>query len=185
MKALSILHPWALLIAAGEKTIENRKWYLGHTGPMLIHAGKSKRLMTDELQEELADSLFRVAPDPFELMTFGAVIGRVDVEMCCRPMEIVNREDRCWAEGPWCIACRNAVLFAEPLPWRGQLGVFDVPDSEVAGREAARCSALLNDQDQCLNDGRVRLNYLGDPSFNHLFCRDCAEKLRQSDAGYC
>lgn len=62
-------------------------------------------------------------------MTLGAIVGSVNVEMCCRPTEIMVRTDRVWAEGPWCIVCRDAVLFKDPIPFRGQLGVFDVPDS--------------------------------------------------------
>ena len=40
MKALSIMQPWAWLICAGHKDIENRSWSTGFRGPVLIHAGK-------------------------------------------------------------------------------------------------------------------------------------------------
>lgn len=40
MKALSILQPWAWLITAGHKDIENRRWWTNYRGPFLIHAGK-------------------------------------------------------------------------------------------------------------------------------------------------
>jgi hypothetical protein len=38
MKALSIRQPWAWLIIAGIKDIENRRWATNHRGPILVHA---------------------------------------------------------------------------------------------------------------------------------------------------
>ena len=126
MKALSVLQPWALLLVSGVKTVENRTWYLGYRGPLLIHAGKSKRLMTDELFENLADALFTAEPFPHDHMELGAIVGRVEVVDCLKPTQIWNRADRGWAEGPWCIICRNAERFETPIPFRGQLRLFEV-----------------------------------------------------------
>jgi len=39
-KALSIRQPWAHLIVAGIKQIENRTWTTRYRGPLLIHAGQ-------------------------------------------------------------------------------------------------------------------------------------------------
>jgi hypothetical protein len=38
LKILSIRHPWAYLIANGDKDIENRMWRTKYRGPFLIHA---------------------------------------------------------------------------------------------------------------------------------------------------
>jgi hypothetical protein len=40
MKVLTLIQPWATLIALGEKKIETRSWRTSYRGPMLIHAGK-------------------------------------------------------------------------------------------------------------------------------------------------
>ncbi|TWH45918.1 ASCH domain-containing protein [Sporomusa sp. KB1] len=40
MKALTILQPWASLIAYGAKRIETRNWVTKYRGPIAIHAGK-------------------------------------------------------------------------------------------------------------------------------------------------
>jgi hypothetical protein len=40
MKALTILQPWASLIACGEKQIETRSRAMKYRGPIAIHAGK-------------------------------------------------------------------------------------------------------------------------------------------------
>ena len=41
MKALTILQPWASLIACGAKKIETRSWGTKYRGPLAIHAGKN------------------------------------------------------------------------------------------------------------------------------------------------
>ncbi|MCB2188832.1 MAG: ASCH domain-containing protein [Deltaproteobacteria bacterium] len=38
MKCLSIRQPWASLIVAGMKDVENRSWATKYRGPVLIHA---------------------------------------------------------------------------------------------------------------------------------------------------
>jgi hypothetical protein len=40
MKSITIIQPWATLIALGEKKYETRGWPTKHRGPLAIHAGK-------------------------------------------------------------------------------------------------------------------------------------------------
>lgn len=40
MKAITIIQPWATLIALGEKQFETRSWCTKHRGELAIHAGK-------------------------------------------------------------------------------------------------------------------------------------------------
>ena len=47
MKVITILQPYALLIALGEKHIETRGWQSGYCGPLLIHAGKSPAMLPE------------------------------------------------------------------------------------------------------------------------------------------
>lgn len=41
MKALSLLQPWATLVAIGAKQIETRSWANSYRGPLAIHASKA------------------------------------------------------------------------------------------------------------------------------------------------
>jgi hypothetical protein len=41
MKAITILQPWASLIACGAKQIETRSWKTSYRGPLAIHAAKA------------------------------------------------------------------------------------------------------------------------------------------------
>ena len=90
-RALSIAEPWAYLIAAGFKQLENRTWRTDYRGPMAIHAGKTRRNMFDEAGTlELCDlhpKIFAAfdderIDDEHPLFQFGAIIGVVDVIDC-------------------------------------------------------------------------------------------------------
>lgn len=76
MKALTILQPWAHLIAFGAKRVENRSWITGYRGPLVIHAGKSDRLIT-ERDREL-----------YPAMAFGAIVAVAELVECVRLGEL-------------------------------------------------------------------------------------------------
>jgi hypothetical protein len=40
IRALTLLQPWASLIAVGAKRLETRSWSTAYRGPLAIHAGK-------------------------------------------------------------------------------------------------------------------------------------------------
>jgi len=53
MKALTLMQPWATLVAIGAKKIETRSWPTKYRGPLAIHASKRfpkefKRLLGEE-----------------------------------------------------------------------------------------------------------------------------------------
>ena len=41
MKTISLLQPWASLVAIGAKKIETRSWHTSYRGPLAIHASKA------------------------------------------------------------------------------------------------------------------------------------------------
>lgn len=41
MKALSLMEPWAWLVAIGAKRIETRSWRTNYRGPLAIHAART------------------------------------------------------------------------------------------------------------------------------------------------
>ena len=129
MKCLSVRQPWAWAIISGLKTIENRSWSTRHRGPLAIHAGLSRA------EYRLGFDFDRLMPGlpPAGDLAFGAIVGVVDV-VDCVPYELVR--DRLFAEPlGWCW------ILADPrpielVPWRGQLGLFEVPDAII--REPVR-----------------------------------------------
>ena len=149
MKALSIKQPWAWLILAGVpemvpkpvpdnpkshtpefsgrvgvKDVENRRWPLpkGFTLPQRIYVHAPIRV--DECMDVLLD--MRIPP-AFALMGFspvvarrGAIVGEVDVTGC------VTESNSPWFEGPYGFTLSNPMAYKEPIPYKGQLGFFDV-----------------------------------------------------------
>jgi len=59
MKALTILQPWASLIACGAKKIETRSWATKYRGPIAIHAGKIEaKVKNKEIEAAIESALF-------------------------------------------------------------------------------------------------------------------------------
>ena len=143
MKCLTICQPYAALIMRGEKRVENRNWSTSYRGPLMIHAGKSREWL--ELDEtEMFDESYNI---PLSEMAFGAIVGIVDLVEVVRnvplhglpvfrfPSDILRRfpwiADHAHAEGPCCLILQNIAPFTRAIPYRGQQGLFDVPDEIV------------------------------------------------------
>ncbi len=119
MKALSIRQPWAWLIVHGYKDVENRTWATSYRGPLLVHAGLALDPGYDRAAA-LARDLGIDLPAAADLPR-GAIVGRVDVVGC------VRWHPSRWFEGPYAFVLANAAAI-DPIPMRGMLGLFNVPD---------------------------------------------------------
>lgn len=122
MKALSILQPWAWLIAAGHKDIENRKWSTTFRGSFLIHAGKG--FDTYGYRDILHRFPEIEMPDLADFER-GGIVGAGELVDC------VQLSKSPWFNGPHGFVIRNAREL-EFTPWRGQLGWFEVPTDQLA-----------------------------------------------------
>ena len=78
MKAITILEPWASLIAYGVKKIETRSWSTNYRGKIAIHAGKSKKNTGGVINEFKGIKL----PDDFIPLNYGCVIAIADLVDC-------------------------------------------------------------------------------------------------------
>lgn len=77
MKAITILQPWASLIACGKKQIETRSWATKYRGPIAIHVGlNTKFLRQFYTQEPFKTALIGVKP------RLGYVIAIADLIAC-------------------------------------------------------------------------------------------------------
>ncbi|WP_059043988.1 ASCH domain-containing protein [Paenibacillus rubinfantis] len=80
MKAITILQPWATLIAIGEKKYETRGWATKHRGPLAIHAGKKVDRNACEL-EPFKSTLAKHGYTANNLPT-GAVVAVAELKEC-------------------------------------------------------------------------------------------------------
>jgi ASCH domain-containing protein len=127
MKAISIRQPWAWLIVAGIKDIENRTWSTKHRGPLRIHASASKVDLVSIEEIELRHGM-RI---DLAKLQFGGIIGAVEL------VDVVTRSSSPWFRGPlgWVMREPRALPF---MPVRGMQRLFDVPDlCEVECRSSA------------------------------------------------
>lgn len=143
MKALSIRAPWWWFILHAGKDIENRDWWTGYRGTVLIHA--SKWFGVSEVREDFEyarDCMVEPHLDypSVSLNSMRAVGGRIvgSAEI----VDCVKQSDSPWFQGKYGFVLRNPIAFDEPYPVRGALGFFDAPEpaSALAGRDPQRTS---------------------------------------------
>lgn len=128
MRALTVKNPYALLICAGVKDIENRSRNTNYRGKLLIHSSKTiherfKNCLYDftsyQSSEILKKGLTKLMID--KDYKYGCIIGEAEIVDCVK--------DSCsiWAEEGyfhWKLA--NAKLYDEPIEnVKGQLGIWN------------------------------------------------------------
>lgn len=123
--ALTVLEPYATAIMRSQKTWENRPIRTKYRGPLVIHAGKSKRMLP-VIPELLRSGLCE--PDHLASLRLGCILGVVDLIGCEQYVPGTDRwKDEAWACGPWCLHVVRPRLLPEPVPYKGMLGLWSCP----------------------------------------------------------
>lgn len=148
MLALSLIQPYASLIACGHKQFETRSWQTRYRGPLAIHA--SARI-TFDARLRCSDEPFRTAlrdaltaggvaapgsdVDLWKRLPVGAIlaVGRlvdcVRVESLIGPprhARLTEREEAFgdYTPGRWAWLIGDVRPLPEPIPARGRLGLW-------------------------------------------------------------
>jgi hypothetical protein len=126
MKAITVKQPWAFLICAGVKPIENRTWKTNLRGRILIHAAKKSekdlRVLSFPQYGDCCDKLKEKIPTKsFDYWDKSAIIGSVEIVDC------VKNHPSIWAEKDvWNWVLENPVLFKDPiLNLKGKLSFWE------------------------------------------------------------
>ncbi len=131
-KALSVRQPWAMLICAGFKDIENRNWKTNHRGALYIHAGKAfdwnalEWLKRIKGARELVVDYFGIKTEGFQQVItthkdeFGAVVGCVYLRGCS------EKHNSIWAmpEARYYWEVETFHQYYKPVKMAGKLGLF-------------------------------------------------------------
>jgi hypothetical protein len=154
--ALTVRNPWAWALLHG-KPVENRSWEITYRGPLWLHAGARSRwdrdgeashLVQVEWRRYLHDSVpgWPGLPESdvvlgrrTTLMPFGAVTALLNVtgchhsDECMFPtsQELPGVRSGCssWAaRGQWHIETDLLATLPEPVPCRGMLGLWRLPE---------------------------------------------------------
>lgn len=156
--ALTIHQPWAWAVAADHKPVENRtrRPPLEAVGKLIgIHAGLANiRKSTEAVAYWPKEAPFPFVPGG-PTLTYGALIGVARLVGVARRIPEERRESfdpefyltmgragaihvpmqksladriRPWWRGPWGWLLEEAVLLPEPIPMRGQQGLWRIPE---------------------------------------------------------
>lgn len=133
MKCLSVSQPFADLIILGKKTIELRKWNTNYRGELLIHA--PLKIRKEDAKRLKIDKKFVI----------GAIVGKVeiyDVKKYDSPKQLkldqkFHFASRNFQEKTYGFLLKNAKSLRIPIPYKGQLGLFEVelPKTKIKNRE--------------------------------------------------
>ena len=143
---LTVRQPWCWSIMYGGKAVENRTWEIKYRGPLWLHAGARSRWdgageRFPLVRLEWEQHVRRIPGWPglpagdvlltrkATLIPFGAVTALVDVTGC-------HHADQCEWQGcnPWSargqfhIELANVRPLPDPVPCRGMLGLWRLPD---------------------------------------------------------
>lgn len=137
IKAITILEPWASLIALGVKRIETRSWHTPHRGPIAIHAGKNPK-MAREFYEDDPEWWDELGLPALDALPYGCVVATAHLRYC-KQFEpgitaSINQHlgysswetslgDFTPGRYGWVLDSVNAL--PEPIPARGQQGLWD------------------------------------------------------------
>jgi hypothetical protein len=132
VKTITVQQPWAAAIARYGKDIENRTWFTRYRGLIAIHAGAAYAGV--EAQSTVAFNARRnygdVRVGPRER---SAVVAVVDLVGICLVRDGLGCDCGRWAipqQYHWMLANRRAL--AEPVPCKGRLGLWELPDDVEA-----------------------------------------------------
>lgn len=89
MKAITIIQPFATLVALEEKRLETRSWSTKHRGPLAIHAGK--KIDKKICQQEPYKSVLAKHGYTANNLPTGAVVGICQLVDCHKVL--VDKED--------------------------------------------------------------------------------------------
>lgn len=130
MKALSVRAPWWWFILHGGKDIENRDWPTSFRGTVYVHSSKwwSLQQVREDSMEAVNISDESGGGDSSEIKWTqmkamgGCIVGTVDIVDC------VSKSDSPWFFGRYGFVLANPVAFEKPIPCKGALGFFTVPE---------------------------------------------------------
>lgn len=139
MKVITLIQPWATLIALGEKKIETRSWRTKYRGELLIHAGKkiNKEICNQEpYKRVLAKHGYTVDNLPTSVIiakcnladclsvkeNHSWLMAVLEDESCVGPPEYIYGD---YEQGRYAWKLDNVEMLREPITAKGKLGLWE------------------------------------------------------------
>jgi hypothetical protein len=135
MKAITLKHPWPWAVCRLGKRIENRTWKpspkLLRPGDWLaIHGGSTpKGASREEYMEDLG-SIIDVFPESRPIPIDASIMP--GVVAVCIFVGVVEQSDNQWFNGPFGWVLDRVVPLPDPVPCKGALGLWDIPEGVLS-----------------------------------------------------
>jgi hypothetical protein len=121
MRVLTLRAPWAALIAAGFKLVENRTWEIKWRGTVLIHQGQRR----DRVALDLPHVAAAYATVPVRLLAPGHVLALAEITGCHRAGKECTAACSPWGEpGAFHWQLQAVRALRAPVPACGSLGLW-------------------------------------------------------------
>jgi hypothetical protein len=135
MYAVSIRQPFASLILAGIKRYEVRSWHPETTGWLLVHASTNTGLSQREVNADpyITKAIKKAGLENRRAWQRGAIIGAMEYKgQTTQPVKFTKIDNAlCASECDQCLwIIGDTITFDEPIPCKGELGLF-MPDRSV------------------------------------------------------
>jgi hypothetical protein len=134
MKSITIKQPWAYLICAGIKDVENRSWNTHYRGRVFIHASAGYKFSANFTDEQMI-AVFGSSMQRAQIggYNFSTIIGSVEIVNCISEKRNGKGSKSIWAEkGCFHWILRNPVLFEKPvLNIKGRLSFWESGYDEI------------------------------------------------------
>ena len=133
MKAISLLQPWASLIAIGAKRIETRSWSTKYRGPLAIHSSKGfTKLLRDLCNTQPFKSVLTKAGFNIDNLPLGKIVATCELVDCIKMtpgfVDIVNHPELDFGEyavGRYAWILKNVKQLDKPIPAKGALSLWE------------------------------------------------------------
>lgn len=166
MKAITLIQPWAELIAIGAKRIETRSWSTSYRGPLAIHAGLNTRFIDPNgpeyicTEEPFYSALMKAIKfSDQEFMPLGCVIATCVLSTCVSIQNVLTHvRGVCippaeqdpelsfgdYAPGRFAWILKDIEPLPHPVPARGSLGLWEwIPPQDLfnANRQSLKAKS--------------------------------------------
>jgi activating signal cointegrator 1 len=137
MKTISLLQPWATLVALDTKQIETRSWATKYRGPLLIHSSKALPYKNHDLRYQVPFSDVIPRNYRFPLGSIIAVCNLVDCQEITKQWDsqaalkggmVIGYQEFCFGDytpGRFAWLLEGIEPLEKPIPAKGQLGLWE------------------------------------------------------------
>lgn len=148
MKVISIIQPWATLIALGEKKFETRSWSTKYRGELAIHA--SKKIDKAACRQEPFRSVLAKHGYDETNLPIGKILGMANLEDCYetkpyglsdyvelksnKSVKYIDGQEFAFGDftqGRFAWELLDVKMLDKPIPAKGQLGLWNYQEAAL------------------------------------------------------